>query len=59
MAKRASKTPPKKCGNGFTLRCIGPSPKGEYRCSVFPLVGKQSCGGAVINVKKGTVRFYE
>ncbi|GAH08043.1 unnamed protein product [marine sediment metagenome] len=59
MAKKASKSPPKKCGDAFVLRCIGPSQKGEYRCSVFPMDSKKTCGGAVINVKKGTVRFYE
>lgn len=58
MAKRSSKSVPKKCGDAFVLRCLGPSPKGEYRCSVFPMGGKRNCAGAVINSKKGTVRFY-
>jgi len=56
---RSSKKPPGKCGDAFVLRCIGPSPKGEYRCSVFPMNSKRSCGGAVINTKKGTIRFYD
>ena len=58
MARRSSKSPPKKCGDAFVLRCIGPSPKGEYRCSLFRMDGNRSCGGAVINTKKGTIRFY-
>jgi len=62
MAERkAIKTIPGKCGDAFVLRCIGPSPKGEYRCSVFKGVNRptRSCAGAVINTKKGTIRFYE
>jgi len=57
--RRAIKTIPGKCGDAFVLRCIGPSPKGEYSCSVFRMDAKLSCGGAVINTKKGTIRFYE
>ena len=40
----------------MSMRCIGPSPKGEWRCNV-------QCGrgyklGAIINERKGTIRFY-
>jgi len=64
MARKASKSPPKRCGDGFIIRCIGPTPKGEYQCSVFPMdvstggISGDACGGAVINTRKGTVRFY-
>ena len=58
MARKASKSVPGKCGGAFNIRCIGPSPKGEYRCSVFKMGAKRSCAGAVINSKKGTIRFY-
>ena len=59
-SRKARKLPPKKCGDAFVLRCIGPSPKGEYRCSVFRMDNmNRSCGGAVVNTKKGTLRFYE
>jgi len=59
MAREASTSVPTKCGGAFILRCIGPSPKGEYKCSVFKMDAKLPCGGAVINTKKGTIRFYE
>jgi len=55
----ASKTVPTKCGDAFIIRCAGPSPKGEYSCSVFKMGAKRSCAGAVIKTKKGTIRFYE
>jgi len=64
-ARKASKSPPKRCSDAFIMRCIGPSPKGEYQCSVFPMsvstgdIRWEACAGAVINIKKGTVRFYE
>ena len=54
MAKKASKNPGD-CGM-LSMRCIGPSPKGEWKCSVK--CGRGYNQGAVINEKKGTVRFY-
>ena len=59
MVREASKLVPEKCGDAFILRCISSSTKGEYDCSVFKMENKLPCGGAFINTKKGTVRFYE
>lgn len=59
MAKgKSSKSVPKKCSDAYLMRCIGPSPKDVYRCSVFRMDNNRVCGGAVINTKKGTIRFY-
>ena len=54
MARKASKDPGD-CGM-MTARCIGPSPKGDWKCSVK--CGRGYSQGAVINEKKGTIRFY-
>ena len=59
MGKRSSKSVPKKCTDAFILRCIGPSPEGVYRCTVLRMEDNKSCAGAVINTKKGSIRFYE
>ena len=54
MATKASKNPGD-CGM-LSMRCIGPSPKGEWKCQVTCGTGYKQ--GAVINEKKGTIRFY-
>lgn len=55
------KGPPGSCGGIWDMRCIGPSPQSKWRCSVKHPEGghNYSCAGAVVDGKKGTVRFYD
>jgi hypothetical protein len=57
---KGSKGPPGDCGGMWDMRCIGPGTKGDWRCSVRRPEGEHSyaCAGAVVNGRKGTVRFY-
>jgi len=46
---------PRGCGT-MTVRCLKANKKGERSCGVVCSTGRRL--GAVINEKKGTVRFY-
>ena len=49
-------TPGPGCGV-MDIRCIGPSSEGVWRCTVKCSAG--STYGAVINTKRGSIRFYK
>lgn len=55
MSKTARKGPHFDCGI-LDMRCLGPGIKGQWRCTAKCSDGVKY--GAVINGKKGTVRFY-
>jgi len=57
MAK-GSKSVPKKCTGSYILRCLETGEKGIYQCSVKVMETNKTCAGALIDTKKGTVRFY-
>jgi len=54
--KKSSKYAPKNCET-MTIRCLKPNKKGERSCGIVCNSGKRL--GAVINEKKGTIRFYK
>jgi hypothetical protein len=58
---KASKNPPDSCGGLWDMRCMGPSTQGKWRCSVKRPEGghNYACAGAVVDGRKGMVRFYD